>query len=326
MARPLRIQYPDAIYHVTVRGNEQREIFRDARDREAFLDLLRQSASIYQVKILSYVLMENHFHLLLQTPLANLGEFMRHFNIGYTGYYNRRHQRTGHLYQGRYRSILVEEDAYLSVLSRYIHLNPVRVQSMAAKPLPARKKHLKSYRWSSLPGYLNPRKRREFVDYETVLEEYGGDHVRGRRSYARAIGGDLAHGLKIKEKVIAQSLLGTDPFIAWVQETFLRGRRDRECPPLHQIQGYRAQEEILRALEKETGRTREEIRADRGSLRQMAMDLLYRIGGMKGTQIGEIMGVHYSTVSQGRKRLQEKIKKDPQLGKIMNRLEKNLAE
>lgn len=326
MARPLRIQYPDAIYHVTVRGNERREIFRDARDRDSFLELLRQSASIYQVRIFSYVLMENHFHLLLQTPLANLGEFMRHFNIGYTGYYNRRHHRAGHLYQGRYGSILVERGAYLSVLSRYIHLNPVRTQSMAAKPLPTRKKRLESYLWSSLPGYLNPRKRAGFVDYGIVLEDYGGDNTRGRRAYARAMEGDLAHGLKIKEQVIAQSLLGTDPFIAWVQETFLKGRRDRECPPLHQIQRYRAQEEILRTLEKETGKTRDEIRANRGSLRQMAMDLLYRIGGMKGTQIGQIMGVHYSTVSQGRKRLQEKIKRDPKLRKMMNRLEKDLVE
>lgn len=187
MARPLRIQYPDAVYHVTGRGNERKEIFRDVRDRRTFLKLLFQSARIYQVKLFSYVLMENHFHLLLQTPLGNLGEFMRRFNISYTGYYNRRNQRVGHLYQGRYQSILVDKESYLSLLSRYIHLNPVRTQGMEAKTAKEKVRYLRDYIWSSLPGYLHTRKREKFVDYGMVLEEYGGDDDRGRRAYQQAI-------------------------------------------------------------------------------------------------------------------------------------------
>ena len=102
MARLLRIQYPGALYHVTCRGNEQKDLYQDNADRKRFLQILSQSLPIYTVKLYSYILMANHFHLLLEAPLGNLGEFMRYFNLTYTNYYHRRHQRLGHLYQGRY--------------------------------------------------------------------------------------------------------------------------------------------------------------------------------------------------------------------------------
>ncbi len=133
MARPLRVQYPGAVYHVTCRGNERKEIFRDDKDRSIFIEILGRSTKTYNIRLYSYVLMKNHFHLLLETPLGNLGEFMRHFNITYTGYFNRRHKRSGHLYQGRYKSLVVDKNEYLSVLSRYIHLNPVRINSFMQK-------------------------------------------------------------------------------------------------------------------------------------------------------------------------------------------------
>ncbi len=142
MARALRIQYPGAVYHVTCRGNERQAIFKDDADRKRFLQILVQSVNIYSVKLYSYVIMTNHFHLLLETPKGNLSEFMRKFNITYTGYYNRRHSRVGHLYQGRYKSILVDKNEYLSVLSRYIHLNPVKIQSMKKQPERERLKYL----------------------------------------------------------------------------------------------------------------------------------------------------------------------------------------
>src|SRR4030042_6401217 len=157
VARPLRIQYSGAAYHVTCRGNERKEIFKDDRDRETFLEILAYSSKIYNIKIFSYMLMENHFHLLIETPLGNLGGFMRQFNITYTGYYNRRHNRVGHLYQGRYKSILVEKESYLSVLSRYIHLNPVRIKAVEIKAVEKKTdeekiQYLRNYTWRSLPG------------------------------------------------------------------------------------------------------------------------------------------------------------------------------
>jgi putative transposase len=135
MARPLRIQYGGAYYHVTCRGNDRRSIYRDDSDRELFLEKLKASLEIYDVALHAYVLMGNHFHLLVQTPKANRSEFMRHFNIAYTGAYNRRHKRVGHLYQGRYKAILVEGDIYLLELSRYLHLNPIRIKPLQRERL-----------------------------------------------------------------------------------------------------------------------------------------------------------------------------------------------
>jgi len=163
MSRPLRIQYEGAVYHVTCRGNERKDIFKDDTDRQRFLRSLNQAVNIYSIKLCSYVLMSNHFHLLLETPLGNLSEFMRNFNITYTGYYNRRHKRVGHLYQGRYTSVLVDKDSYLSVLSRYIHLNPVRIKAHAKTPLREKIRFLQVYPWSSLPGYLNKREKEPFI-------------------------------------------------------------------------------------------------------------------------------------------------------------------
>ena len=185
------------------------------------LQILSQSIKIYNVKLYSYVLMKNHFHLLVETTLDNLGEFMRHFNITYTGYFNRRHGRVGHLYQGRYKSILVDKAAYLTILSRYIHLNPVRTKAMAKAPLQDKVAYLAGYPWSSLPGYLTGGKKEPFIDYAMVLQEYGGDTDRARAAYTEAIRADAATGLEIKDKILGQSLIGRDEFIEWVKDRFI---------------------------------------------------------------------------------------------------------
>jgi len=326
MARPLRIQYSGAVYHVTCRGNERKEIFKDDRDRKTFLEILAYSSKIYNIKIFSYILMENHFHLLIETPLGNLGEFMRHFNITYTGYYNRRHNRVGHLYQGRYKSILVDKESYLSVISRYIHLNPVRIKAMERKTDEEKIQHLRNYEWSSLPGYINKEEREQFVDYAMVLEEYGGANDRSRLAYKKRIYDDISEKLEIRGKVIGQSIIGREEFIKWVKEELLERQKDRECPSLREIQRYRAKEKIIEAIEKESGKGLEEIKREKGSIRQIAMDLLYRIGGLKGVDIGELIGVDYSTVSQGRKRLREKIENDRKLKKLVDRIERRLSK
>ena len=114
MTRPLRIAYPGAFYHVTCRGNARQDIVRDDRDRHAFLNRLGIALETHQVLLHCYVLMTNHFHLVVETPQANLSAFMRQFNVLYSGYFNRRHHWVGHLYQGRFKAILVEAEVYLS--------------------------------------------------------------------------------------------------------------------------------------------------------------------------------------------------------------------
>jgi len=126
MARPLRIAYPGAFYHVTSRGNEQKDVFKSQRDREKFLDYLATATERYGAVIHVYCLMSNHYHLLLETPAGNLSQIMRHINGAYTTYFNIKRKRSGHLFQGRFKAILVEADEYATELSRFIHLNPIR--------------------------------------------------------------------------------------------------------------------------------------------------------------------------------------------------------
>jgi len=323
MARPLRIQYEDALYHVTCRGNERKAIFKDDYDKNAFLELLNDGMKTYNIILYCYVLMDNHFHLLLETPLANLSEFMRWFNITYTSHYNRRHKRTGHLYQGRYKSILVEKKSYLHILSRYIHLNPVRTKQEGKLPLPEKKKYLRNYPWSSLLGYIDDTRRNGIIDYARILESYGGDNKNGRRLYWETICNDLSTGIDIKEKVIGGSIMGSDTFINWVRDKFLPAK-SREIPAVRRLKKYTAKEEIIAALCKETNKSFDEIKKERGIIRQIAMDLLYRVGGLSGTEIGEMIGVDYSTVSLGRKRLRVKLKSDKHLSQIIKRVEADL--
>ncbi len=269
--------------------------------------------------------MSNHFHLLLETPKANLSEFMRKFNITYTGYYNRRHDRVGHLYQGRYKSVLVERNEYLSVLSRYIHLNPVKIKAMKKLSEPEKIKYLIRYRWSSLPGFLSTRKKEWYVDYSMVLGEYGGDTYRGRKEYKKRIYAEMTQESELKESMIGQSILGGEGFIAWVKENYIEAANDRERPAVGEIYRHRSTEEVFKEVKKETGKDIEAIKIEKGDLRRIVMELLYRAGGLKGPQIGQIFAVDYVTVSQERKRLYEKVNKDIKVRALLARLEGNLS-
>ena len=184
MARSLRIEYPEAWYHVTCRGNEKRNIFRDEADRKKFLKILSDNLKLYGIDLHCYVLMRNHFHLLLMTPGANLRKFMQRFNTTYTVYFNHRHHRIGHLFQGRYKAILIEKDEYLVELSRCIHLNPVRIKEYSQLEIEEKRRILKGYPWSSYGGFTQLRKRRPFVNYSVILGMAGGgDSFGGRRKY-----------------------------------------------------------------------------------------------------------------------------------------------
>ena len=232
MARPLRISYPHAYYHVTCRGNDRRAIFRDDRDRTLFLEKLRVSIEIYDVKLHAYVLMGNHFHFIAETPKANLSEFMRHFNIAYTGWYNRRHRRVGHLYQGRYKAVLVEKDSYLLELSRYVHLNPVRIMPWKRRTGREQLRYLERYHWSSLGGYWGTDRKQSWVNYQEVLGQVGGS----RNRYRQFIEEGLENGYDTPwEKVKGQAVLGEDEFVEKLRDKIVRGRPMREQPALRHL-------------------------------------------------------------------------------------------
>ena len=324
MARPLRIQYEGAVYHISCRGNERKDIFKDDADKKMFLDLLKDSLKTYGVALYCYVLMRNHFHFLLETPLANLSEFMRQFNITYTSYYNRKHQRVGHLYQGRYKSIIVDKDSYLITLSRYIHLNPVRTKEMEETSLIEKEGYLKGYKWSSLPGYIDSTESHAFIDYNAVLEAYGGNNNTARKAYRDDIYSNLSKKIDIKGKIVGQSILGNDEFIIWIKQRITH-KGTREIPAIKKILNYKTKDEIIKAVCEETGREFNGIIREKGVLRQILMDLLYTAGGLKGTEIGKMMGIDYSTVSRGRKRLREKRAKNKEISSLITRIEEKLS-
>jgi hypothetical protein len=180
--------------------------------------------------------------------------------------------------------------------------------------------YLNHYPWSSLLGYLEKRKRESFVEYGVVLGEYGGDTGRGRRGYQKALYGDISGGLEIKGKIIGQSLLGRQEFITWVSRTFLKGEQDRESPSVREIRKYRAKETILNVIKEATGKRVEEIKEEKGAIRQVAMELLYRVGGLKGNEIGRLLGIGYTSVSQERRRLKDRLKNDRNLQALFTRL------
>lgn len=308
MARPLRIEFPHAHYHVTCRGNDRRRIFGDDDDRHAFLERLRRSLEIYEVKLHCYVLMNNHFHLVAETPRGNLSEFMRHFNVAYTSYFNRRHRRTGHLYQGRFKAILIQPDAWLLELSRYVHMNPVRTPRLRRGVVPDQVRQLWQYPWSSLGGYVSARRRKSWIHYDEVLSCTGDS----RRRYGRFVQDGLEQGVSSPWKQVrGQVVLGDDRFWTGVREQWVGaagGAAARELPlPATRMDPARITAEAARYF----NLAPERLRRKRGRCRDqrgVLMELLYRHGGMTQQAIGaHLGGLDYTAVSHERRRARERM-------------------
>lgn len=324
MSRPLRILIPGGFYHVTCRGNDRRSIFKDDRDRTVFLEKLQGSLATYQVEVHAYVLMHNHFHLMVCTPKGNLSEFMRHFNISYTAAYNRRHRRVGHLYQGRYKAIVVDQDSYLLELSRYVHLNPVRVKGFQKRAVSETTRYLERYRWSSLPGYLKAADKQFWVRYGAVLDQVG----QSRKRYGQFITEGLSQGYGTPwDEVSGQVVLGKEGFIERLKGSVNQGSTKREQPSVGML-GAKEPKVILRTVAGEFGIKQGDLTGKRPTSREcraVAMEMLYRYGNKNQVEIGEIMGgLDYSTVSRERKRLRERIQEDKRLGRAVAQIEEAL--
>jgi REP element-mobilizing transposase RayT len=204
MARPLRIEYEGAVYHVTARGNERGKIFFSKRDYEKFKEYIAAAKEKFGFILHAYVLMTNHYHLIIETPEKNLSKIMHYINSSYTTYTNVKRKRCGHLFQGRYKAILVDKDNYLLELSRYVHLNPVRV-NMAQKP--------EEYPHSSYRSYITGQIE-DIVSRDTILEMMTKKKKeapdRYRKFVESAFGEEIASPLK---KVYGGIILGHEGFI-----------------------------------------------------------------------------------------------------------------
>lgn len=329
MVRPLRIQYPGACYHVTCRGNEKKLIFADAQDRKTFLEKLSISLEIYNVSLLAYVCMPNHFHLLATTPDGNLSEFMRHFNIFYTSAFNRRHSRVGHLYQGRYKAFLIDSDNYLLVVSRYIHLNPIRIKSYAEKSADEKCSILHNYEASSLSGYFSVGERRDFVDYSSVLNYMGGDNRKGRQEYRKFVEQGINQNIENPlESGKGIGIVGEADFVQSIKEKFMSiAVSEREQPALRELRVLLKPDELIDNFVSLIRKNRGDVcqRGKRSLERSMLMELLYRFCRITQPEIGRLLGgIDYSSVSQARKRLHVKMKHDPQLKEKFDKLSNQL--
>jgi putative transposase len=166
MARRLRIQYPGAIYHLMARGNGGQDIVCDDADRDRLVEYLGRAAIRCSWQVYAFAVMSNHLHVVLKTPLPNLARGMQSFLSAYANWWARRHRYSGHVFQGRYRTELVEDETYLWTVTRYVHLNPVRARLV---------EHPTRWNWSSYAGYARDRRRLEWVAYDPLLAAWAGE-------------------------------------------------------------------------------------------------------------------------------------------------------
>ncbi len=219
MARAPRIEYPGALYHVITRGNQRQKTFIDDKDREKYLDLLKSLKKAYGFRLYAYVLMANHVHLLVETGRIPLSRVMQRLSSGYTQYYNRRHRLVGHLFQGRYKAILCDKESYLLELTRYIHLNPVRVKAVEDPG---------KYRWSSYRAYLGKSVEGDPVDVADVLGHFGrsGGEARGR--YRGFVLEGIGEGHRAEYYEAAEGrILGGPEFVEEVKQKSGEGERSK---------------------------------------------------------------------------------------------------
>ena len=202
MARPLRIEYEGAVYHITARGNEKRSIFKDNKDRFIFLDILNKAKEKYNWLCHAYCLMNNHYHLIIETIDANLSIGMRQLNGVYSQAFNNRHKRAGHFFQGRYNSIIIEKNAYLLEASRYVVLNPVRAKIV---------KHPQEWKWSSYRSMVGIEKPLKLLTTDWVLSEFSKNKKKAQQLYQDFILEGL--GDSIYSKIKYRNILGSPEFI-----------------------------------------------------------------------------------------------------------------
>ena len=275
MARPLRLEFSHAVYHVTSRGNARQKIVRGDEDRQAFLFTLAHVVDRFGWYCHAYCLMNNHYHLLVETPKPNLSLGMRQLNGPYTQAFNRRHRRVGHLFQGRFKAILVEKDAYLLELCRYVVLNPVRAKLV---------KHPKQWKWSSYRAMVGQTTVPEFLTVDWVLEYFSR---RGRVAQQR-YQAFVLEGIGVEspwDALRGQMYLGSEEFVTRHQPNKLL----REIPR-RQTLAYRP--------------SVAELFAKRGS-RERHIAIAYRKYSYRLWEIAEHLGVHYSTVSRLLRRAEE---------------------
>jgi putative transposase len=255
MARPLRIEYPGAFHHVTSRGNERRPVFRSDVDRKMFLQFLDLAVERFGWSVTAYVLMTNHFHLVIETPEPNLSRGMHWLNTSYVGWFNHRHKRAGHLFQGRFHSVLIEKSAYFAQVLRYVVLNPVRA-NMTARP--------EDYRWSSYRATAGLETAPRWLDLDSALAVFGADSTSGQAGYQQFVLAHLDSHESLWDNVQHGMFLGSDEWMIQMRALVDSKPRSTDHPRKQRSVGRPAMATIMEVVRRAGSVTMDELRS-RGS-------------------------------------------------------------
>jgi putative transposase len=320
MSRPLRIEYPGAWYHVMNRGRRGEEIFTTDEDRSIFVDLLKESVEQWNVKIAAYCLLSNHYHLLIQTPDANISRCMRHVNGVYTQRFNREHTSDGQLFRGRYKAILIDADSYLLGVLRYIHRNPLRAGLV---------EDLDTYHWSSHQGYVTGTKEWDWLYTDMVFSLLTDDHSRQREVYRRYMSeDDSAEMCRLYDGRKCPFVVGSDRFVAWVKERFFESKRHREVPESKELVPERGSIrcEVSREYQIDEGELLRVRRGVSNEPRDVSMYLIRRLRGDGLEEIAKEFGLHhYSAVSNAIERVNNQLVQNRWLRKRIETLQSRLT-
>lgn len=277
MSRPLRIEYPGAIYHITSRGNARCAIFENDEDRRTFLKILGDVVDRYNWVCYTYCLMDNHYHLLIETPDGNLSKGMRQLNGIYTQKFNWHHGRVGHIFQGRFKAILVDRDSYLLELCRYVVLNPVRA-GITANP--------DAYPWSSYRAIAGLYKGPSFLDRDWILAQFGKERRQSERNYRNFVksSGDVVSPWN---KVQGQIFLGSSKFVEGMEPLLETKEALQEIPKIQRF-AHRPELKTVLALKR---------REDKEERNKAIRDAHFKLG-YSLIEIGRHLGLHYTTISK----------------------------
>jgi len=278
MARPLRIEYPGAVYHVTSRGNARQAIFLSDADRRKFLDVLADTVEKYNWLCHAFCLLDSHYHLVVETTDPNLSLGMRQLNGVYTQAFNRAHQKVGHLFQGRYKAILVEKGSYLLELCRYVVLNPVRA-GMVSEP--------DEWKWSSYTSTAYAGKVPDYLTIDWVLGQFAEKKTAARQRYRKFVADGLVNRVQPLGKIVGQIFLGSENFVVRLQELLGDKQEIREIP---RAQRYPGRPPLSRIFS--------DISAANRHQRNKWIAESHITYGYTLKEIANFLGVHYTTVSR----------------------------
>lgn len=310
MARPLRIEHPGAWYHVTARGNDRQKIFCDDRDRGHFIESLAEAVERFLLVLHAYVLMDNHYHLMVETPQAGIARAMHWLNVSHSVWFNRRHGRVGHLFQGHYKAILVEPEGWALSLSRYVHLNPIRLAALGLDksaqrqhrlglgPPPSpevvreRLQRLRRFRWSSYRAYVGYDKAPPWLECQTILARVGHGSLRRRQqAYQDYIEDAVREGMPESpwEQLVAQVVLGGEEFVQRLRRQ-VKGDA-QEQPSLTRLQERPRWDQVVGVVERLKGEPWTAFQDRHGDWgRDLALYLARKHTGMKLSELGRAAG------------------------------------